>query len=655
MKASRPGTIRIFFKVILCMLLFANALRAQVTGDSSKVTELLRQMSHYDVRDPDKAIALGDSALQLAHAINDSVGIINATYRLAWQEIYQSRQVKAREMLSEVLGIARKMNRKKGIGSVKNALGMTYLDEGNYVVALPLFQEAQQIFAELGLAEGEAVTENNIAIIHGRLGDHPSALKHYRRALEIHEERREKGRQFAALVNIGLIYLDDYNMPDSALIYHQRAYDIAQEIKDPRKIALANSSMVDIWRKKREFAKARACADSALETFEKLGNRFRIATVKLKLGTLAKHQGRPAQALAYYDEAMPIANEIDAVEIRKSLYFHYSKAHKDLGQHQKALRYYELYTDLNDSLRDLGLQRQTETLRQHYQADRKEQQLAEVRMQLKEEKLTKEQQQIDLEKKELELSRGTMRMWLLFGIAAILATVAGFLVMKNRDNRRHARLLREKQELTERALREKEILLGEVHHRVKNNLQLVYNMLDLQARSIADEASLKAIRDSRDRVLSMALVHQRLYEQEQVGGVSMPDYIRQLLEGIRQAYSSAEVQLESDVDPLVLDIDTVVPVGLVINELVTNAYKYAFPEGRSGTLRVGLRDEGERVLLTVADDGVGMPAENAEGRGSFGMQLVRSLARQLKAEIDVSGTDGTCIALGIRKFKRMNV
>lgn len=656
MKASSGFPIRIF--VLFCLLFPAQqspSLVAQSLDDSVIVNDILRRMQDAEGRDTERAFQLGDSALQLARSIGDSVGIINSIYRIAWQDMYQGRQVEAREALAEAEIIAIRLDRRKGIGSIRNAIGQSYLDEGNYLKALSLFQEAQQIFAELGILEGEAVTENNIAIVHGRIGDNKSALKHYRRALEIQEKRGKWRRQFAALINIGIIYCDDYDMPDSAMYYQQRALKIAERMNHPRRLALVKYALVDTWRKKKEFAKARAYAEEALETFEAQGNRFRIAGTLVKMGTLEKMQGRPARALTYFEKAMPIAKAIDAVEIRKSLYFHISKAYKDLHQDRKALEYFEKYNHLNDSLRGMELQRQTEVLRQEYEADKKEQQLAEVRVQLKEEQLTKEQQRIDLEKKELELSRGTMRLWLLFGIAAILATVAGFFVMKNRDNRRHARLLREKQELTERALHEKEILLGEVHHRVKNNLQLVYNMLDLQARNIADEKSLKAIHDSRDRVLSMALVHQRLYEQEQVGGVAMPDYLRQLLDGIRQAHLNAEVAVQSDVDPLVLDIDTVVPVGLVINELVTNAYKYAFPDGRAGTLSVSLKDEGDHLALVVADDGVGMPQSGAPERKSFGMQLVRSLARQLKGELRVSGENGTRIALGIRKFKRMNV
>lgn len=194
------------------------------------------------------------------------------------------------------------------------------------------------------------------------------------------------------------------------------------------------------------------------------------------------------------------------------------------------------------------------------------------------------------------------------------------------------------------ALEEKEVLLREVHHRVKNNLQVVSSLLNLQARATGDIEIAKAFEESQNRVQSMALIHEQLYESHDLSNVDFPDYIRQLSSRLFRSYQvrPGRIELATEISDVRIGVDLAVPCGLIVNELVSNSLKYAFPDGQEGTIviRVERMQDGS-ALLTVADDGVGLPPEvGFWNTKTLGLRLVRSLVRQIDGEIDVAGPPG---------------
>jgi two-component sensor histidine kinase len=193
------------------------------------------------------------------------------------------------------------------------------------------------------------------------------------------------------------------------------------------------------------------------------------------------------------------------------------------------------------------------------------------------------------------------------------------------------------------ALREKEVLLKEIYHRVKNNLQMVVSLLTLQSRNAGHDAARAALDEGAQRITSMALVHEQLYQSGDLTVIAFADYARQLLHHIveAQGVTGTRVALRSEIEPVDVGIETAVPLGLIVNELVTNAYKHAFPDGRHGSmcLRVQKLDDGQ-LELSVTDDGVGVPADFDPTRtDSLGLRLVLSLAEQLGTSL-VHSTPG---------------
>jgi two-component sensor histidine kinase len=221
------------------------------------------------------------------------------------------------------------------------------------------------------------------------------------------------------------------------------------------------------------------------------------------------------------------------------------------------------------------------------------------------------------------------------------------LLFTNRDRRI-------KNKAISKSLDEKEVLIKEIHHRVKNNLQIVSSILSLQSRNIEDQETKEAIVDSRDRVKSMALVHQKLYQENNLKGVMMKGYLENLISSLSHSYGFSEkgIAVNLDVDPMILDIDTTIPIGLITNELITNALKYAFPNNSLGEILIRLKDKKNHLLLEVTDNGK-IIKDSSQLKEGFGFQLIRSLGRKLKAEPIIEVKNGLCVSLVINNFKKI--
>jgi two-component sensor histidine kinase/HAMP domain-containing protein len=199
------------------------------------------------------------------------------------------------------------------------------------------------------------------------------------------------------------------------------------------------------------------------------------------------------------------------------------------------------------------------------------------------------------------------------------------------------------------SLQEKEVLLREIHHRVKNNLQVIASLLNLQARNIVDEHVLEPLRESQTRIESMALIHQKLYDSDDLMGVNFAEYSRNLATHLLSSYGvSQKVALKVDSDDgISLGINSAIPCGLIINELVSNSLKYAFTGKQDGEIRIALRrKEDGRIKLMVADNGAGIPDKiDFRNTESLGLRLVNILSEQLEGTLELDTTGGTSFEL----------
>lgn len=198
------------------------------------------------------------------------------------------------------------------------------------------------------------------------------------------------------------------------------------------------------------------------------------------------------------------------------------------------------------------------------------------------------------------------------------------------------------------SLKEKEVLLKEIHHRVRNNLTTIASILSLQAPYLEDFKAREIFRECENRVRTMSKIHTNLFQSKDLAHINFGFYLQELSQELFLSYqiNPEAVAFETDIGNISLNINTALPLGLLLTELMTNALKYAFPAGRKGKLRVGLQQEDHQMVLTVSDDGIGFPEYlDFQNTKSLGLQLVMGLVRQLQGTIEMTRKEGTAFRI----------
>ncbi len=308
-----------------------------------------------------------------------------------------------------------------------------------------------------------------------------------------------------------------------------------------------------------------------------------------------------------------------------------AKAYRASGNTAKAISVLEAYHEIKDSVFQSSQNQIVFDLESKYKRKEQDQSLALLNV---ENKLSTEK----LSRQKFVITIGAIALGLISLLSFFL-----FSLYKRINNQK---------QIIQKALSEKDVLLREIHHRVKNNLQLVSSLLTLQSRSITDESAIAAINDGKARVRSMALIHQDLYNKENLTGISVKGYIEKLSKEIFHTYNISEdiVQLELHVEDIDLDVETVVPLGLIINELITNSLKYAFPENQKGNIEISLKEKAGKLILKLEDNGVGLDPSEFQSATSFGNRLVNILTDQLDGKISVSSENGTLVSIEINSY-----
>ena len=198
------------------------------------------------------------------------------------------------------------------------------------------------------------------------------------------------------------------------------------------------------------------------------------------------------------------------------------------------------------------------------------------------------------------------------------------------------------------------MLLKEIHHRVKNNLEIVSGLLALQAAQVDHPSAQAVMQATQNRVLSMGIIHQKLYQKGNLAGIEMKDYFHNLSEGILDTFNAAgKISITLPMPTLNLDIDTAVPIGLITNELLTNAIKYAFPSNQSGEISISLTETGisNGLVFQLSDNGIGRQNNNSPRGTGFGTELVNLLVKQLEGSLTADSNNGTIIIIHFKNKK----
>ena len=318
------------------------------------------------------------------------------------------------------------------------------------------------------------------------------------------------------------------------------------------------------------------------------------------------------------------------------------------GNYLSAIKHLQAWQKDNDSTFTATTSRQIEELKISYATEQKDSliKLNEDNIQL----LTKQDQ---LQKSKLQ--QGAILRNISFAVAALLIIIVVLFYNRYRLKQRTNKKLESQQlEITDQNLslqhlvNEKEWLLKEIHHRVKNNLQIVMSLLNSQSIYIDNAAALTAIHDSQHRVHAISLIHQKLYNSENVSSIHMSFYIRELVSYLSDSFDTGQrIRFELNVEPLEMDVSQAVPLGLILNEAITNSIKYAFTADRNGVISISLSNTApDQYLLSISDNGVGMPSELTNKKSdSLGMNLMAGLSEDLDGSFSIENNNGTTIKI----------
>lgn len=324
-----------------------------------------------------------------------------------------------------------------------------------------------------------------------------------------------------------------------------------------------------------------------------------------------------------------------------------SKFYQAAKEYKKANELYNKYFLLKDSISMIEKEQNLLNTEVAFKIEAKEQEL-------------QEKTHIIEQKKLEEATQRTIRAYSFAGIA-ILLVVIFFLVLNNYYSKKRQRQLSESNEKVhaqnsqiEQSLKEKEVLIKEIHHRVKNNLQIITSMLSLQISKEEGTSSEQILREAKQRIDSIALTHQMLYQKDNLSNILIGEYIQNLVRQIEASLPSSNIRLITNigVEKRKINIDNAIPLGLLINELLTNAYKHAFRGRQSGEISVSLSENDGHCILSVRDNGVGLPdGYNSSEKKSMGMDLIFILADQLDSTLSIENQNGSNFTLTIPKNK----
>lgn len=504
--------------------------------------------------------------------------------------------------------------------------GVAYYYAGEMGQALRYYIEAEQALADDQQNPTYPKVINNLAAVYRNLERYPEAIQMYKRSLRLKEKTKDSLGIANTLNNIGLCYAYQNNYPLTVkyLEQAQKSYEALGQNSEMLSVNVSLAVALYALGRKNEAKKMmdQALAFPGLKLTVHDFIQAKLLYIKMLFET-KKYQ----QCLQVLQELEPDLINTNFTK-SKSIFYEWKAYVLHALNHSNAaytaLFQHKLYQDTLNAETKLSFGKDMEA---KYLTKEKEAQI--------------QIQQLQILKNKRE------RLIYLFALCVLLL-ILGFAYRLSVQRKRANELLSEKNIQIQEALEDKEDLLKEIHHRVKNNLQIISSLLSLQSRRVEDPKVLEAIQDGQNRVQSMALIHENLYQDANLVKVDAEVYIQQLIKNLMLSYNiqPQRIGLRTQIEPLKLDVDTLIPLGLILNELISNALKYAFAEKDQGELTLHLQQRGNGLLLHVADNGKGMPPDfYAQSSKSLGYRLINSFAKKLNGVLKVWNDQGAHVEI----------
>ncbi|MDN3724878.1 tetratricopeptide repeat protein [Aequorivita sp. SDUM287046] len=533
------------------------------------------------------------------------------------------------------------------------------------------FAKAEKAYKIIKDKKGQATTYFKIAWVHKKRGELQEAMEADLKALKLMEALGDKagiasannrlsydvlrqGRKEEALAYaVKNIALCEENNFEHELIYsytaagdaaismgdNQQAFEYYDKaLKSAQALGFDPMSLSDFYNNHGNAHKRLGRYHEALKDYSEARRLAQVSNYQNAINATGANLGEVNLLMGNYEEALPF--QLETVRLLEETgdlpnlpenYMHVSTIYEKLGNYPLALEFQKKSRIMGDSIAAAESDRNMSELLTQYETGKKE---ATIASQI---------QKIDQQR------RNQILYIILAGLLAIIL-FGMFFTLRNISKKRKSLAILNSELDTKN--KQNELLLKEIHHRVKNNLELVKSLIALQSAQLSEGASKEAMLASQNRVQSMGIIHQKLYQGTNLGAIEMKDYFINLSEGVLDTFNAEDkVKIDCAMEELELDVDTAVPIGLIVNELLTNALKYAFPEGKSGKINISLKRENDSLQLKVSDDGIGK-TQGAKPKGTgFGTQLVNLLTQQLNGTVSEDYSKGTTINFNFKNYK----
>jgi two-component sensor histidine kinase len=643
-----------------------------VTGnDSLKVSLYVEMLTVYDYFKPEEGLAIQHKALSLADktgskiliarvkdrigrlywrtgkfkkaykyhfdaldtymATGDTKAQVNTLIWIGQDYINDNIYDKAGEYLTKALKLAEQTENKPAMARAYNILTALYQVQGNTVEAAKAIYADLKINEELGNKKGMAYATASLASNFQTLGNDAEALKYYHQSLLLSREAGDKLAETYVYREIGDLYSSqgNYNQAEAA---YMKGFSVAGQMENKWIVlSVLQRGIGNVYRYAGNYEQALHYLQLAADDLKSISANHTLATLYSEIGIVYTHLKKYDLARTAFHNSMALCKNLDTPVPMGNYFNGLQLLDSATGNWKDAYMHYKEYAVIKDSSFNRQTLRKMISTQFQYENEKKEA-IAKA-----------EQDRKDLRTREDIRRQRNIKNSVIGALIIVLLFSIIFYFQRNR-------IAREKKR-SDRLLSDKELLLKEIHHRVKNNLEVVSSLLALQSSHINDPGTKEAMLEGQNRVHSIGIVHQKLYQGENLGAIEMKDYFHNLSESILDSFGAeARISVELAMQKLTVDIDTAVPLGLIVNELLTNSLKYAFPNGHKGIVMIKLEKREGILHLEVSDNGIGKSGITL-GTG-FGGQLVSLLTRQLNGTMKENSNNGTCVLFD---FKLDNV
>lgn len=509
------------------------------------------------------------------------------------------------------------INDKKGQATTLFKIGWVYKKRGNIENAMQSDLKALKLMESINDKAGIAGANTRISEDLCRQERYNEALEYALKNIAFCKKNELNKELVYSYTNAGSASIAMNNSED-AFMYFDKALSLAKVMGiNPMSMCDFLNNRGNALKRLGRYEEALKDYHEALKLSKQTNYRNASVTVTANLGEINLLTGNYQEALKYQLQTIQLQEEDNDLANLTENYGHVSTIYEKLGNYPSALEYQKKARIMRDSTAKTQSDKTMSSLLTQYETEKKENTIASQKTQLAQQRLLQ---------------------WLSIGVVCLLLGSLFFgyksYVVRTKTNK----LLAAKNQ-------QNELLLKEIHHRVKNNLELVKSLIALQSAQLEDSATKDAMIASQNRVQSMGIIHQKLYQGDNLGSVEMKDYFLNLGEGIIDTFNAEDkIKIDCAMDNLELDVDTAVPIGLIVNELLTNALKYAFPKNAKGNISISLlKTNPETLTLKVVDNGIGKIEGIAPKGTGFGSQLIQLLTQQLNGQMTEDSLNGTSV------------